>query len=86
MSDMDSERKSNIILSSLHYVEYLLARFICCVLAWLPLPLLALCARCVGFIGYVLLWKRRKIALENVRKGEVKPIEQVASELGITLS
>jgi len=26
-----------------------------------------------------------KIALENVKKGKVKPIEQVARELGITL-
>lgn len=26
-----------------------------------------------------------KIALENVKKGKVKPIEQVAKELGITL-
>ncbi len=26
-----------------------------------------------------------KIALENVKRGEVKPIEQVAKELGITL-
>jgi len=26
-----------------------------------------------------------KIALENVKKGRVKPIEQVARELGITL-
>lgn len=26
-----------------------------------------------------------KIGLENVRKGRVKPIEKVASELGITL-
>jgi hypothetical protein len=27
-----------------------------------------------------------KIALDNVKKGKVKPIEQVAGELGITLS
>jgi len=27
-----------------------------------------------------------KIALENVKKGEVKPIEQVAKELGIALN
>ncbi len=26
-----------------------------------------------------------KIALENVKKGKVKPIEQVARELGVTL-
>jgi predicted CopG family antitoxin len=26
-----------------------------------------------------------KIALENVKKGKVKPIEQIAKELGITL-
>lgn len=26
-----------------------------------------------------------KTALENVKRGEVKPIEQVAKELGITL-
>ena len=26
-----------------------------------------------------------KIALENVKKGKIKPIEQVAKELGITL-
>ncbi|MAH51134.1 hypothetical protein CMI37_35280 [Candidatus Pacearchaeota archaeon] len=26
-----------------------------------------------------------KIALENVKKGRVKPIEQVAKELGVTL-
>ena len=26
-----------------------------------------------------------KLALENVKKGKVKPIEQVAKELGITL-
>ena len=26
-----------------------------------------------------------KVALENVKKGKVKPIEQVAKELGITL-
>jgi predicted CopG family antitoxin len=27
-----------------------------------------------------------KLALENVRKGEVKPIEQVAKELGVSLT
>jgi len=27
-----------------------------------------------------------KLALDNVKKGKVKPIEQVASELGITLN
>ena len=27
-----------------------------------------------------------KIALENVKRGKVKPIEQVAKELGITLN
>jgi predicted CopG family antitoxin len=27
-----------------------------------------------------------KIALDNVKKGKVKPIEQVAKELGITLN
>jgi len=29
--------------------------------------------------------KEIKIGLENIRKGKVKPIEQVAKELGITL-
>ena len=29
--------------------------------------------------------KEIKIALDNVRRGKVKPIEQVAKELGITL-
>ena len=29
--------------------------------------------------------KEIKIALENIKKGKVKPIEQVARELGITL-
>jgi KDO2-lipid IV(A) lauroyltransferase len=50
-----------------YFIEYLLVRIVYCFLGFLPLRLLHAIACGVGTIGYYILPKKRKLALENLR-------------------